>query len=411
VDEDRNFIIQSATPGALIIPGKLTGAGTLEVVGAVTDITIGDITRGGGNGSIRFTGAAVPTAININSTGTVTFDNVVTGLTGAASTIAGDVVFKDDVSTAHALNLLGNVTLLSGNTLTLGAPATSLLTLGAGKTVSVQFTPRNADDITAPVLIAGPEPVVLTPGGNGAILTVPNDPTQTTDAAINAAKKLTLSAQALEITDGVLQVAPDATLAVDAVALSTKLATTPAPLTIGYLALADGGALSLLTGGTVDIGDTVISVVSTLKAGGGTVTLGNDKIAGSVAGAALTATSGAPVFTLATTKLLILEQADLNLAANGSVVITDPARVILTEQGKITLNNGEGGKETIREKIGDNGFLSGGFVGITAPTAPDTGTGTQPVWSVAHRDAAAADVGIAASGANVTLSKSSTSFK
>jgi hypothetical protein len=395
VDEGKDFIITQATAGTLTIPGKLTGEGTLEVLGAVTELTIA-----GGDGSIRFSGAAVPTAINAGNTGTITFEKDLTSLANP-STIAGDAVFNGALTTTKALALNGNVTLASGKAVTLGSG--EALTLGAGKTVSVRFTPRNGDPVVAPVLSAGSGNVVLTPGG-ASTLTAPADPTQTSDAAIAAAKRLTLAGGALTVTDGVLRVAPDASLAVDTVALTTGTTVT----TIGYLGLEDGGSL-VLTGttvGTVVIGDTTISGASTLKASGGIITLGNNKISGSAPGAVLAAASGTPVFTLASAKLLTLDQADLNLASNGNVVITDTARVILTEQAKITLNNGEGGVPTTRRKIGANGLLSGGFVGLTSPTA----TTTQQVWSVAHESADAADVSITADGANVTLAKSGTTF-
>jgi hypothetical protein len=398
VDEGKDYSIQQAAVGTLTIEGKLTGAGTLDVLGAVEDITIR-----GGNGSIRFPGAANPGVIDIASTGKVTFNNLI-ALTGA-STIAGDVVFRGNVTTAAALELYGNVTLVSPGILNLNSLNT--LTLGRGKTISVEFTPRNASTVIAPVLSAGPEDVVLTPDTAAVTLTVPADPTQNSDAAISAAKRLTLAGQDLTITRGILQVAPGAAFAINAVSVTTNITDTQ----IGYLAAADGGAIVLVGAGDIDIGDTVIATASTLRAGGGTVTLGNNKIAGSVTGAVLTAATGAPSFTLdGTTGLLSLEQTDLNLAANGSVVINDAeGRVILTGQAKIILNNGEGGVPTARSRItngGNVGILSGGVVGLTAPTA----TTTQAVWSVAHRDAAAADVSIVAAAAGFTLSKTGTSF-
>jgi hypothetical protein len=121
---------------------------------------------------------------------------------------------------------------------------------------------------------------------------------------------------------------------------------------------------------------------------------------------------GAPSFNLAgATGLLTLEQVDLNLAVNGNVTIAAiGGRVILREGAKLTLNNGEGGVPTKRTIITGTGnlerTLSGGFVGLTAPTA----TTTQPVWSVTHENPAAAEVSIVATAATVVLSKSSTSF-
>jgi hypothetical protein len=398
VDEGKNFVItQDTAANDLTIAGKLTGKGTLEVLGAVTDLTIA-----GGDGSIRFSGAADPAVITSRTTGTITFDQDLANLTGAASVIAGDAVFNGDLTTDDDLSLLGNVTLANDAVVTLDTGKT--LTLGANKTVSVRFTPRNVDTVIAPVLIAGPGNVVLTAGG-ASTLTVPGNPSQITDAAIAAAKRLTLAGADLEITDGVLRVAPDAALAVDTQALTTGITATE----IGYLALEDGASLVLVGTGSMGIGDTTINAASTLKASGGTITLGNNKIAGSALGAVLAPAAGSPVFTLdsaAGGKLLTLEQTNLNLAANGSVVIEDDARMILAKQAKITLNNGEGGVPTTRSKIGANGFLSGGFVGLTSPSA----TTTQAVWSVAHKDAEAADVSITATGADVTLAKSGTTF-
>jgi hypothetical protein len=366
-------------------------------LGVVTALTIN-----GGDGNIRFSEAAAPTFISALNSGTVTFDNDVASLLAATdSTIAGNAVFGA-LTTAGNLAVYGDVTLASDKKVTLANGKT--LTLGAGKTVSVRFTPRGQAPVIAPVLITGPAGVVLTAGGTSTLAAAP-DPTQTSETAIANAKRLILAGSALEITDGILRVAPGASFAIDGVALTTGVAATE----IGYLAVEDGGTLVLTATGTSSIGigdNTGIAGASTLKASGGTITLGNDKIAGSVYGAVLTGASGAPVFTLAADSLLTLEQADLNLASYGSLIITAPARVILTERGKITLNNGTDGIPTTRSKIGA-ATLSGGFVGLTSPTA----TTTQQVWSVAHTDAAAADVSIAVSGTtDVTLAKSGTTF-
>jgi hypothetical protein len=398
VDAGKNFIItQDTTTGPLTISGKLTGAGTLEVLGDVG--TGGNIIINGGDGSIRFSGAAAPQRITIASTGTVTFDNAVTSLVDAAgvSTIAGNVVFSGNVTTTGLLELLGNVTLANSAVVTLANG--KALTLGAGKTISVRFTPRGGTPIVAPVLSAGPDNVVLTPAG-ATTLTVPGNPSN--EAGIPATKRLILGVAGLTVTDGILQVAPEASLAI-AVTGTLALTTGITNNEIGYLAVADGGSLVLGTNGTVVIGNTTIGSASTLKAGGGTITLGNNQIQGSVLGATLTATAGSPAFTLAA-QILTLKQADLNLAANGSISIADGARVILTERGKITLNNGEGGVPTTLTKIGPNGDLSGG-VGLTNPS--DAEKTSQSIWSVVHQDTAAADVSITATGAAVSISRSS----
>jgi hypothetical protein len=105
------------------------------------------------------------------------------------------------------------------------------------------------------------------------------------------------------------------------------------------------------------------------------------------------------MFTVAAaTSLLTLEQVDLNLAANGSIAATlTGGRVILREQAKITLNNGEGGiPATLTGGINrtngsltTTGFaLNGGFVGLTAPAA----TTNQAVWSVAQQGTGEASI-------------------
>jgi hypothetical protein len=384
VDAGKNFSIQQATAGTLEIRGKLTGAGTLAVLGAATDITIN-----GGNGNIRFPDAAAPAALNIASTGTVIFDDDVTTLTGAKSTIRGDVVFRGDVTTAHELDLFGNVTLVSGKVLTLSA---NPVTLGAGKSVSVEYTLSNAAAATAPVLTAGPGPVVLTPAG-ASKLTAAGSPKTESDA-----KKLTLTVAGLTITDGTLRVAPGASLALDGFALTTGPVATTA---VGYLAVADGGSVILVGAGSVVIGDTAVTVASTLRAAGGTVTLGNNKITGDVAGAALTVPTGSPVFTLTGIKLLTLERAELILEKGSVILAAVGGRLILDKQAKITLTTTEGGIPTDRTRIGSAATLSGDLVGLTAPGS----TTNQTVWSVAQ--GGTGEASIAATAATFTLSKSS----
>jgi hypothetical protein len=418
VQEGKDFTVtQAAVAGAFSIPGKLKGKGTLEISTAPT----GTLTIAGGDGNIRFSATThTATGLTIGSTGTVIFDNDLTTLT-ADSAIAGNVVFKGNVSTTKSLVLKGNVTLVNGKALTFtpGTLATDALTLGPDKTISVQIIPTAAGSATttAPVLAAGPAGVVLlgdTTGG--ATLTAAAAPSRADEKSVNDAKKITLGTQNLKIADGTLQVAAGAIFEIDSKSLITGIDGVNAK--IGYLAVADGGTLSLLANAGTKLnignGDTVISstTASTLKAGGGTVTLGANKIAGDTADTKLTAATGgsAPLFTLDALKLLTLQQVDLNLAAHGGLVITTgatPARVILTDKAKITLNNGEGGKETDRTKIAQGGnsvTLTGDLVGLTAPSASTT----QAVWSVAHNGGS--DVNIISGTATVTLSKSGTSF-
>jgi hypothetical protein len=404
VEEGRDFtIVQSGGVGNLVIDGKLTGRGTLVAQGAITNIAV----NRGGDGSITFSGNVTPRKVEITSSGTVTFNGTV-GPLNVESSIAGDVVFMDDVTAAAALTLNGNVTLVSNAA---GASVLSVtdgpLTLGAGKTISTAITPRPAGSVAtlAPMLKAVGT-VVLTPVGGAAVLTPADPPTKSDEATVNAAKDIGLSG-ALEITRGTLQVEPGATLDINGVTLTTGIT----PARVGYLAVADGGTLAFW-GGTLDIGDTTINMggaaaSAMLTAVGGTVTLGNDKIAGSVPGAKLEppakgGTSGsAPAIALngGGTGRLILEQVDLNLATFGVLAIVNMRdQVILAKQARITLNNTEGGIPTewgfitLSGGANSSAILNGGFVGLTAPGS----TTKQSVWSVAHRGGDAPDAGITA---------------
>jgi hypothetical protein len=341
VREGKDFaIVQDSTPGALIID-KLTGKGTLEVLSAVTSITIN-----GGDGNVTFSGDAAPTKITIGSTGKTVFAKAVASLT-TDSVISGDAVFEGAVTTSASLTFHGDVTLASAAVVTLNFGTPSRLTLAAGKTVYAKITPSASGSATtiAPLLTAGPAGVALTPT-SGATLTLAAAPAKADETSVNDAKKITLGDQPLEITSGVLQVAPGAVFE-----LNDKTLTTGAdPAVKGYLALENGGKVAFLSSGSLVIGDTTIKVASTLQAGGGTVTLGNDKIAGSAAGTTLAAplkggiAGTAPLISVAANTNLILEQVDLNLAAFGGLEINaGSGRVILTGRARIILNNGEGG--------------------------------------------------------------------
>jgi hypothetical protein len=411
VQEGKDFaIVQDSTPGELAIVGKLTGKGTLEVLGAVTDIAIG-----GGDGNVTFSGAAAPTTITIRSTGKTVFAQAVTTLV-AASSISGDVVFKGDVTTDTdaALNFGGDVTLVSGATVTFTNGNT--VTLWPGKTVYARITPTAKGSATtiAPLLTAGPAGVVLTPTAT-AVLTLAAAPAKADETSVNNAKKITLDTEDLEITSGVLQVAPGAVFELDSKALTTSTAATEK----GYLALENGGKVAFSdtgttgTTGSLVIGQTTINAVSTLQAGGGTVTLGNDKIAGSAAGTTLAAplkggTVGiAPLISVAADENLILEQVDLNLATFGGLEITaGSGRVILTGRARIILNNGEGGAAVPDDYT--NITTTDGVLRLAgAESISVSGSASKyPVWSVAHKGGDAADASIiASSSAAVTLGK------
>jgi hypothetical protein len=407
VDAGKNFRVKPVTAaGTFTIGGKLTGAGTLEVSTDLTSITIGirpNVVSG--NGNVRFPDVDNSlVTVDIKSTGTVTFGGIITGL-GNPSEIYGDVVFKDDVTVGDTLSLLGNVTLASGTLLTLSAID---LTLGANKTLSVEYTlDKGVSFATAPVWTTGPEGVVLTPAGATTLIfdaTAPKDE--------SAAKVLTLGAAAAVITDGTLRVEPGATLVIKEVALTTNNTVVANVPYIGYLAVADGGALMLddTTGtyGSVVNTSTNTSITATsdatLTASGGTITLGRDTIEGSVAGAALIPTKGAAVFGVTGVTSLTLKRVDLNLASYGTISLAAAGdQVILTDRAKLTLSDKEGGTATALEKIGANITLSEGSLSLTDPASTAK---TPPVWSVAQQGDTAPDVNIRATNA-ATITKSS----
>ncbi|MFP3089473.1 hypothetical protein LQZ21_04010 [Treponema sp. TIM-1] len=429
VQEGKELKIQAGA-GALTIPGKLTGRGTLEITTAPTAIFIGE-----GDGNIKFSTAVntpIPSpstdpTLDIRSTGTVTFADSLT-IRGGGARIDGNVEFNGNVDTTAAeLSLNGNVTLLNHIAASAANPAsgelafgTNGLTLAGGKTISVKITPAGAEPVIAPVLTADSW-VELTPAGN-VTLTAADRPTRNNEDGVNAAKKIIVAGNNLEITDGTLQVAPGARFEIDGRTLTTNIDTEY----IGYLAVADTGTLSLVDTGSVGIpaigiGDTVITspAASTLKASGGTVILGNNKIQGATAGAKLTAATGGqspsitvdPASGTPGNKVLILQQVDLNLAGHGSLVITGVGvtanQVSLANLAKITLNNGEGGKTTDRSRIGNttvSAILTGDYEGII----PSTATTSQAAWSLAHKGGA--NVSIIGGTNTVTLAKSGTAF-
>jgi hypothetical protein len=421
VKAGRDFgIARSGVPGGLLIEGKLTGEGVLEVVSPVAS----SIAISGGNGNIRFSGATNGTInIGIASTGEVSFDNAVT-ISDDESVIASNVVFRNDVTVDndagapvdYSLGLYGNVTLVSPASLTLNS--TAPLILGGDKTISLAITPTPTGSPTtlAAILKAGPSDVTITPAVPGATLTPANRPTKNDETAIAAAKKISLADQNVEITDGTLQVVSGAIFDVKGVVLST--ATNAGAGEIGYLAVADGGTLTLTldnaVSGSISIIDTVIGNVSTLKASGGTITLGNNVIAGSAPGAKLTPEKGSAGTTItvngATDDRLTLQQAELNLAAYGSLVLVPNGRVILNDGAKLTLNSGENGIPTTLSSgiatTGGNARLAGDFDGLTAPGS----TTKQAVWSVAHKGGTAQAASIIAD-ANISISKSGATFR
>jgi hypothetical protein len=375
--------------GVFTIEGRLTGPGTLEVGGTLTDaITIGTDLLGGGDGDVKFTGTVTGvTAVVIWSTGKTTFDTALTGLKDTTkdkpSYIAGDVVFSEDIKVQDGyLTLKGNVSLkntptaaVSGNERDISLNASvadkeAVLILGAGKTISVggeKYSGTGGTTIpwTPIVTAAGTDNLELTVKYDGtasttAVFEVPKPITftnSTSEDALkrNASNKLTLKTGNIEITSGNLQVVKDATFEILEKTVKTKIPTTTDPK-IGFISAVDGGRIALTSTNTadankanVDIGDAgvVITWVATsansssayLAPSDGTVTLGSSTIEGDTTAATLAVlTNSATIKVDSSGKALTIRKANINLNTRGLLSIgATGSKLILTDGAKLSL--------------------------------------------------------------------------
>ncbi|MDR2210591.1 MAG: hypothetical protein LBO65_03875 [Spirochaetaceae bacterium] len=412
VEKGKGFSVL-ADDASFAIPGALTGEGTLEVLGDVDDT----IVILGGKGNVKFSGNVAPDQVIIASTGKVTFAKDLTSLSGGdPSEIYSDVVFKGAVRTTagsplhNSLELYGNVTLSAANAVTL--TTTYPLVLGANKTISLEITPADTKvPAVYPILEAGPSGVKLTPV-SGLVLTPGSNPAKDTEVLVNAQKKITLSVAGFEITDGTLQVAQGAILDIAGQTVNTKVAPTLVPPQFGYLAVANGGTL-VIGAGSLDIDYTTINAASTIKAEGGTVTLGNNTIAGSVPGTKLSASKGgaltAPLIAVDPNQSLNLAQLDLNLAVYGGLQLKGvDSRITLKKQAKIILKELAGGPtewRNITTALG-NIKLNGNIEAIA--DTPES-VKKQNVVSLAHKGGEA-EVSIIAVSSTPTLGKGTITF-
>jgi hypothetical protein len=390
VEEGKGITITQESPGPLWIEGKLTGSGTLTLATA-TNIRVN-----GGNGNLTVV-TAVPNPARellLYNTGTTAFSSALT--INATSTItSGTVVFGGDLTVNARLTIDGDVILRNGQTIT----ATDPIILGAGKTITLQITPQNSTQtISAPLLTAAGGDVVLDPQGAGATLTT-DGPPRDTETAIAGNKVITLGGSGLEITNGTLQVLPNAKFTIGA-DLATRI--NGAAREFGYLAVANGGSLSV-GNFVVDIGNTdvVIDGPFNFTAGGGTVTLGRFLIAGSATGTRLAAAGGSTGTITVNGGTLLLEELELDLSGNSSVTLSNGGdKVTLDKGAKLILAAGEGQSTTFAapDITASTGIatLVGAFEGLTSDP---TNTTRQPVLSVAHRGGELRQVDITATAA------------
>jgi hypothetical protein len=417
VAAERNITLDPAGgPNPLFIPGKLTGPGTLVVTDEISDITVN-----GGEGNLSISGTpAGGRQFTINSTGKVTFSDNVT--IDGDSVIRSDVVFGNKINTIEldnaSLALLGNVTLTTPTVPTASPDEQEIilsdgksLTLGAGKTVSLQIiTQKTNKTSTVPLLTVGTDgPVVLTPDGGNTTLTVPATPKDDPED-IAEAQRIDVAVADLEITDGTLQVLRDAIFGIEDVIVTTNV--NGSTKEFGYLTVAEGGALDLIldtavpgsAGLALDYSQVGIFSPFNFKASGGAVTLGNRRIVGSAAGTKLTPEKGSAGYVaVGTSNTLILGSIELNVAAYSGVSIDNGGKVALDKGAKIILAAGENGQATEWTGITAGGVtasLSGAYVGLYNPADVK-----QPVWSIAHKGGDLQAVNITADAGGITLAK------
>jgi hypothetical protein len=387
LEANRGITVTQIANGRFDIGGELTGPGTLTVASPLPlDPQLGpftDIFINGGDGNINIVGAGAR-QLQIFSTGRAAIADTVT--INAPSNIQSTVVFGDNVTVGAPLEFNGDVILGNEQTITFSSP----ITLKKGKTISVQIIPTRGTQTPtlASLLTAAGGDVLLTsgPGGGGSTtLRTEDSPRDNTPENIAAAKRIFLETDPLTITNGTLQVVPGAVFEIRAL-LSTAISGTLG--TFGYLSVAEGGALDLDTG-NFDIGGgggiTVVNSPFNFRASGGSITLGNNTIAGSAAGTKLTPERGSTgVITVNNT--LTLESLEFDAGSYSSITLDGIGDLVALDKGaKIILTAGEGGQPTTgRSTItaGDGSArLTGGFVGLT----PDPKSDRQSALSVAHQ--------------------------
>ena len=277
--------------------------GKLVLTGNVTAVTIG-----GGNGNVELSnsGALTLATASFGNTGTTTFSGAGGATFSNAATFGGTAIFSSTATFSNTADFNGDVKVTDANAITLSANA---VTLAAGKSIKVG---------SDAVLTAGASAdVVLTPGG-AATLTP-------------AANKLTLGAYDLTLTSGTLTVAAGAELALD----SKDLTVTAANATLALTGAASTGGAKLTGTGKVAFGYASISGSTH-----GWQAVGADTsiaFSGATTAVAITGTGTSPKLvgagatvdkiTIGTTDgaTLTLTNAEINVAAGGSILIKDPS--------------------------------------------------------------------------------------
>jgi hypothetical protein len=409
VKENQPIVIKGSTSLAI---SAVNGKGVLRINGE----NLVAVTVEGGDGNVLFTQNQDTGSdpFKINNTGTAVFAGSVKLIEG--SVIAGDAVFQKGVEVAvtpddDAVSFGGDVTLwhVGLNVLTADPVLTiaqeGAIALSPNKSVKVGGETLSAGtgtgNVPATVIFTAKEGGVKLVAGTSADLKfVSGIAAKTDEKAIAAAKQLILIDEDLGIVGGTLEVGSEATFVIYDQAVIPRVHKVKADRirsNSGYLAVADGGTISLKTAdagsgavGEIKIGldssdagevagisyDGVATAAGVLKAAGGTITFGFEEITGT-AGAALNV-SGVPVFAVTEGKDLRLNGLNLNLAGVGTggglalpepVSGTDPkCQVILLNSGKITLDTKDGVPNTRTTLVTGSGAAAvrAAFSGIGA---------------------------------------------
>jgi hypothetical protein len=293
-----------------IVTSTVAGEGNNGVITFAKKLTTAVATTIGGTGKVIFNGE-----VDLKENGT--FGNAVVFNDAAKVSVASkDLLFNGDVTLAH------------GKALTLN---TGTVTLAPGKTVFV-------GDI--PVLQAVGANVVITPAAASATLSAGSAPTGSppTEPELLAAKTLSLGGAALtSIAGGTLKVLGTGRLGIDE----------EVPFTTGSLQLEKDAVLSLTNDDAVVSFNSIFTTAgiasgsaSTLTAKDGAVTLSattTGTISG--AGAKLVVEGNAAEITVAEDKLITLKGVDLDLSAQGKLILTKSGSA--SEVSAVTLESGE----------------------------------------------------------------------
>ncbi|MDR2210314.1 MAG: hypothetical protein LBO65_02435 [Spirochaetaceae bacterium] len=381
-------IVLGGVPALIRVPNNY---GSINFLGDITTVSSGTL------------GSATP-GEKIAGSGKVVFGGDV--IFADTTIIDCDVVFNGDVTrNAGALSFFGDVTLDYGRTITLGGTSLAF-TLGKGKRI----------------LVGGGATPVLAAAGSDVGIANPNGLTLTAGLALTEDdegsdalkdKTLFLGGTSISAFTGNLRVLGGGVLGIGGGNINIT--------TTSSLTLENGATLALPATQSVVLGATIATIagagtvgdgdVSQLVASNGEVTFTAGAISGNGSTLASPADFGSPAITVATAANLTIEKVNIDVSANGSLVIDDGSTntkitlvASLTNPGKITLSADSGSMDTITSSfdtsLGTNGTLKGAGALHTDGTTDEVDVG-----DLAAGQGSNLVIGIATAGnGDVTLS-------